>query len=262
MHLGSLLRTSKDNNIQEVSCSGDRKQSGLREMSNSTAPDEMTKSLEETKKILVELRGRISRIKERLDPIERTLRVREFSHESSVLAGTSHVYVILPTALCDNDPIGNSIRETELDNDDRPTMVQLRDPTESEKTCRAINRIIEADLLRFEREGNLGPRSLVIMRWSEMSEDLGNKSQIIIGRRYFQATTEQGIKFNEAIEECGIGVVDDIGEFGGGPLVFHLARNFSGLHHMFIIQISISRKMAADAAMIQKILKCLATIQV
>jgi hypothetical protein len=229
-------------------------------MSNSTILGKIVKDLEGAKKILDGLKGTISRLRAGLDPIERTLRVRDLSKASSVIAGMPGVYVIMPTALCTDDPLGATLESMTMDQKDNPNLIKLEDSSESEETCRALNRIIEAEQLRFESEGFRGPRALVVLRWSNMSEQFNKSPIAVVGKRYRIATGKQVIEFEKTLEKCGIKVYQDVGEFGGGPITYHLSRYFSDQKNMFVIQITISRTLAEDGNQIQKILKCLSTI--
>ncbi len=229
-------------------------------MSDSTTLGKIVKDLDGAKKILDDLKKRVAHLGHGLDPIERILRVRNLSDASSVIKGIPGIYVIMPTALCPSDPLGETVTNMSMDEKQIPNLIKLQDSSESEETCRSLNRAIEAEKLRLEREGVQRPRALFILRWSDFSAQFDEGPTAIIGKRYFAADSRQLRKLEKTLENCGIAVYKDIGEFGGGPISYHLTRYFSSLQNMFVIQITISRTMAEDESLIQKILKCLGSI--
>ncbi|MFX1370023.1 MAG: hypothetical protein ACFFAY_15630 [Promethearchaeota archaeon] len=229
-------------------------------MSDSTTLGKIVKDLDGAKKILDDLKKRVTHLRHGLDPIERILRVRNLSDASSIIKGIPGVYVIMPTALCPGDPLGETVTNMNIDENQIPNLIKLEDSSESEETCRSLNRAIEAEKLRLEKEGVQRPRALLILRWSDFSAQIDKGPAAIIGKRYYVAASKQLREFEKTLENCGIAVYKDIGEFGGGPISYHLTRYFSSLQDMFVIQITISRTMAVDVSLIQKILKCLGSI--
>ncbi len=229
-------------------------------MSDSTTLGKIVRDLNGAKKILDDLKKRVTHLRLGLDPIERMLRVRDLSDASSIIKGIPGVYVIMPTALCPSDPLGEAIANMIMDEKQIPNIIKLEDTSESEETCRALNRAIEAEKLRLEKEGAQRPRALFILRWSDFSAQFDKGPTAIIGKRYFAADSKQLREFEKTLENCGFAVYKDIGEFGGGPISYHLSRYFSSLQNMFVIQITISRTMAEDGSLMQKILKCLGSI--
>lgn len=230
-------------------------------MNESEITEGLVRKLEHAKGILEEMKDRVAAIRLKLDPIENQLRLQHISEASSQTEGTYQKIIILPSALEEDDPLGMAIQNLSESSDDWPTLVKLKDRFESEETCRAIVRIVEEKFLRAARERKDKPRIILILRWAYLP-DRGQKKPIVyIGNRY--VTILCGIKreFENVVEKCGFQLYQDYGEYGGGPIAYHLTTHFSK-RDVAILQMTIHKETAKNTALVSELLHCVSRVKV
>lgn len=231
-------------------------------MSKSDTKETLVQRLEDAKEILRKTKSRISSIRMQLDPVESRLRLQGISEASSLVDGTFEKLIILPSALEERDPIGEVVQNLEEELEDHPTFVKLKDQSESEETCRAIVRIVEEKVLRARKEGEQAPKILLILRWTYLPKSSREKPTVYLGNRYLKGSQKGKERFIQAMKKCGFTIYEDKGEYGGGPIAYHLSTRFSGQSEMTILQMTVPKDVAVNSTIMLRLLSCVSSYKV
>jgi hypothetical protein len=210
----------------------------------------LLQELERTEEVLEVLLDRISSIIEVLEPIERTMRVTDFSSSGVYVQGTSNGIVCALTALIRGDPMEQVLRDKK--GIGIPALIKAGDRSESPST---VDNIVKMVLAESEKKSL---DFIVNLRWAVFPKSLENGRTLVFGSRYVSGHPRLVKKLQEKLEAIGVIVIEDDGEFGGGPLVFEFIKSFRNKNDSLVIEITLSESLSKNVGLVTGILNVLA----
>jgi hypothetical protein len=78
----------------------------------------------------------------------------------------------------------------------------------------------------------------------------------IVGTRYMNGDIS---RLREELEILGVVVLDDDGEFGGGPLMFEISNIFANKLETIVMELTLSQSLAENAPAVTRILNVFAS---
>lgn len=205
--------------------------------------------LEKAEGVLEGLLKKISNVTEYLSSLEHKLRAKDFSSTGSYLPGVSEGIVCVLSAMIKGDPLANSIELTRGAGRRFPAIIKGSDRSETKSTCDSILKIVEGTF----RQKQIS--FVVNLRWANLPSVIDGKNVLVIGKRYIHDQNGSLKKLYNRFNEIGFQVLEDQGQFGGGPLTFRLTQLAQKLQTMSILEITLSRHFAEDHKKVAEILE-------
>ncbi|MGY5858761.1 MAG: hypothetical protein RTU63_05290 [Candidatus Thorarchaeota archaeon] len=218
-------------------------------MSSVNERHSLLEEIERTENVLEGLLRKISNVSKYLSPLEHMLRAEDFSSTGSYQPGVSDGIVCVLSAMIKGDPLANSIELIKGKGRNLPAVIKGSDRSETKSTCDSILKIVE---------GNPGgkPITFVInLRWANLPPAIDGKSVLVVGKRFSYDQKGSLKKLYNRFKEIGITVLEDQGQFGGGPLTFRLMQLARKLQSMTILEITLSRHFAENHKRVADILE-------
>lgn len=211
----------------------------------------LLQELERVESVLTSLLKKISDVNDYLRPLEHSLRAEEFSSSGSYLPGTSNGIACILSALIKGDPLSNSIESTRGKGWKLPAIIKGSDRSETKSTCDSILKIVEG-----KPEGI--PINYVInLRWANLPSMIDGSNVLVIGTRYRFGKNDLLKKLYNRFQETGLQIIEDNGEFGGGPLTYKLTELARKLGNITVLEITLSRRFAENHEGVANILESL-----
>ena len=221
-------------------------------MSKSRGRKSILKELENTEVVLQDLLSTLADLNSTLIPIERNLRVGDFSSNGEFVQGASRGVVCILSGLIQGDPLQRILSEHGRGRD-IPSLIKAGDRSESPVTVESIINMLHAE----DQKQNL--EFVVNLRWAEFPEPLEKELIAIIGERYSSGSTISRTKLEVGLKEIGLKLLGDDGEFGGGPLVYEIIKSFGEKRSPLVVELTLSRNIAENQTKVIGILKILAS---
>ena len=172
--------------------------------------------LERAERVLNVLLERLSSLNAALEPIERDMRVSDFASDGVFVQGASRGVACVLSGQIQGDPLERILGT--LKGRGLPTLIKAGDRTESQSTVDSVVNMVIA-------EDQKKPVDFIVnIRWSELPRPIEREDVAILGTRYLKGDVTP---LRRKIESQGVVVLEDAGEFGGGPLVYELIRKFT-----------------------------------
>jgi hypothetical protein len=203
--------------------------------------------LERAESVLDVLLERLSDLNAVLEPIERRMRVTDFSSSGVFVQGASRGVVCVLSGLIRGDPLERALRS--LKGRGIPTLIKAGDRTESPSTIDSIVNMVTAEDQKKQVE------YIVNLRWSELPRPIEREDVAILGTRYLKGDVTL---LRKKIESVGVVVLEDGGEFGGGPLVYELIHKFADKSDQLILELTISQGLSENVSLLTEILNVIA----
>jgi len=189
-----------------------------------------------------------------LKPVERSLRVSDFSSKGVLRAGAIRGIVCVLSSMIKGDPYSKSLEALEGKGLKLPSIIKSADRNESRHTCDSIIKIIES-LARKDP-----PRFVVNLRWSTLPRSLNNKNVIVMGTRYNNLNDSETTQIISAMKQRGFDVLQDDGEYGGGLLTYLLIETLDDKRKLKVLELTVSREIAENENQVIQILEALSTL--
>ena len=93
------------------------------------------------------------------------------------------------------------------------------------------------------------------MRWANLPFAIDGKSVLVVGTRFSHDQKRSLEKLTTKLKGIGITVLEDQGQYGGGPLTYRLTQLARKLQSMTILEITLSRHFAEDHERVAEILE-------
>jgi hypothetical protein len=220
-------------------------------MSRANEHHSLLKELERTESVLEGLLSKISIVSKCLTPLEHKLRDDDFSSTGSFIPGVSHSVVCVLSAMIRGDPLANSIDLIRGKGRNLPTIIRGSDRSETKQTCDSILKIVEGKM-----SGN--PISFIAnLRWANLPAIIDGKNILVIGKRFFYEQNNSLKMLHDKFKESGITLLEDQGQYGGGPLTFALTQLARKTRTISVFEITLSRHLAEDHSRVAEILESL-----
>ncbi len=220
-------------------------------MSNVNGHRSLLQELERAEIVLNKLLKKISDVSNFLRPIEHSLRTEEFSSSGSYVPGTSNGIVCVLSSLIKGDPLSSSLDLIRGRGLKLPSIIKGSDRSETKSTCDSILKIIEG-----KPSGT--PIDYVInLRWANLPSIINDANVVVIGKRYSYRKKEALQKLSSRIEELGFQILEDEGQFGGGPLTYRLTELARKRRNMTVLEITLSQRLAENHDRVAEILESL-----
>ncbi len=220
-------------------------------MSNVNGHRSLLQELERAEIVLNKLLKKISDVSNFLRPIEHSLRTEEFSSSGSYVPGTSNGIVCVLSSLIKGDPLSSSLDLIRGRGLKLPSIIKGSDRSETKSTCDSILKIIEG-----KPSGT--PIDYVInLRWANLPSIINDANVVVIGKRYSYRKKEAMQKLSSRIEELGFQILEDEGQFGGGPLTYRLTELARKRRNMTVLEITLSQRLAENHDRVAEILESL-----
>ncbi|MHA1135548.1 MAG: hypothetical protein ACTSSE_03600 [Candidatus Thorarchaeota archaeon] len=218
-------------------------------MSSVNERHSLLEELERTESVLEELLKKISNVSEYLSPLEHSLRSEDFSSSGSYIPGVSNGIVCVLSAMIKGDPLANSIELIRGKGRRFPAIIKGSDRSETKPTCDSILKIVEG------KPGGKPISFVVNLRWVNLPSVIDGKNVLVVGKRFIRDHKGSLMNLYKKFKELGITVLEDQGQFGGGPLTFRLTHLARKLQNMTILEITLSRHFAEDHSRVAEILE-------
>ena len=207
-------------------------------------------SLERTRAALVQILRSTNVIATHLGILETRLGSKHTSSQMDYIPGAARVLVYSMGGKAQGDPIGDSVRKLKGTGKRLPSFILGADRSESPETCQA--------LLHQARGKVADVRAIIGLRWADIPPPLDKYSTVIIGTRFRAIHGEYLAKMMKRFDSAGLEIVEDDGEFGGGPIVYSIVHNLSDTEKITIIELVVDSAFAADADRIARVFQLLA----
>jgi len=211
----------------------------------------LLKELERTEIVLNRLLKKISNVSDFLKPLEHSLRAEDFSSSGSYIPGTSSGVVCVLSSLIKGDPLSSSIDLIKGKGLKLPSIIKGSDRSETKSTCDSILKIIEG------KPGGTPIDYVINLRWAKLPSVVDGKNVLVIGNRFHCSKEETMKKLNIRFKELDFQVLEDAGQFGGGPLTYRLTELARKLGNMTVLEITLSHSIAENHERVAEILESL-----
>lgn len=209
----------------------------------------LLQELVKVESVLGSLFKKISDVNDYLEPLEHALRAEEFSSSGYYIPGTSNGIVCILSALIRGDPLSIAIKSIRGKGFNLPAIVKGSDRSETTSTCDSILKIVEG-----KPKGT--PINYVInLRWANLPSVIDGKDVIVIGTRFQYGQKSRLQRLYRKFQEAGYQILEDRGEFGGGPLTYKLTELARRLGDITVLEITLSRHLAENKERVAKILE-------
>lgn len=224
----------------------------VRPMSRSSAQRNILNELEHTEVVLQELLTTLFNLGSALKPIEREMRVSDFTSGGEVVEGMSKGVVCVLTGLIKGDPLEKILtlrgRGREI-----PILIKAGDRTENKVTVENIVGMLQVMDQKRELE------YVVNLRWTGLPAPMEHDNVVVLGDRYVSGNFDRLMKLESNLNELRFRVIKDKGEFGGGLLVYEVIRSFGKRKNMVVAELTLSRQVVENDVLVIKILNMLAS---
>jgi hypothetical protein len=222
-------------------------------MSNSNSQRSLLKELEHTESVLQDLLTTLSNLNLTLKPIEREMKVSDFTSSGEFVQGVSKGIVCVLSGLIQEDPLQRILTERGRGSN-IPALIKAGDRSESPLTVESIVNMLHAEDQKQRLE------YVINLRWAELPEPLEQGMVVIRGTRYTSGNPTRVTKLERALEDDGFKIVLDSGEFGGGPLAYEIIRSFDGRHELLVVELTLSREVVENQDEVIRLLNMLVSI--
>ncbi len=211
----------------------------------------LLQELERTETVLNRLLKKISNVSDFLRPLEHSLRAEDFSSSGSYVPGTSNGIVCVLSSLIKGDPLSSSIDLIRGKGLKLPAIIKGSDRNETKSTCDTILKIIEG------KPGGTPINYVINLRWANLPSIVDDTNLVVIGKRFHYRKKRDLKKLQTRFEEIGFQVLEDVGQFGGGPLTYRLTELARKLGNMTVLEITLSHCIAENHDRVAEILESL-----
>lgn len=211
----------------------------------------LLQELERTETVLTRLLKRISNISDFLRPLEHSLRAEDFSSSGSYIPGTSNGVVCVLSSLIKGDPLSSSLDLIRGRGLKLPAIIKGSDRSETKSTCDSILKIIEG------KPGGTPIDYVINLRWANLPSIVDDANVVVIGKRFHHSKKGDLKKLHIRFIELGFQVLEDAGQFGGGPLTYRLTELARKLGNMTVLEITLSHCIAENHDRVAEILESL-----
>jgi len=211
----------------------------------------LLQELERTETVLNRLSKKISNVSDFLRPLEHSLRAEDFSSSGSYVPGTSNGVVCVLSSLIKGDPLSSSIDLIRGKGLKLPAIIKGSDRNETKSTCDTILKIIEG------KPGGTPINYVINLRWANLPAIVDDTNVVVIGKRFHYRKKRDLKKLQTRFEEIGFQVLEDVGQFGGGPLTYRLTELARKLGNMTVLEITLSHCIAENHDRVAEILESL-----
>ncbi|MHA2024761.1 MAG: hypothetical protein ACW98U_02575 [Candidatus Thorarchaeota archaeon] len=208
----------------------------------------LLQELERTERVLTLLLDRLSNLNAALEPIERGMRVTDFTSSGVYVPGMSRGIVCVPSGLIKGDPLEHIL--SVLGGRGIPVLIKAGDRSESQSTVKSIVNMIQAEDQKKAIE------FVVNLRWSEFPKPLEKGNVAIIGTRYVKGDVKS---LRNELEKLGVVIYYDDGEYGGGPLVHKFTKTEMKTPDALVVELTLSRSLSENLPLVTVILNVLAS---
>jgi hypothetical protein len=222
---------------------------------------QISKELEKTVGVLRGILRRLFDLNKALEPLESELSAADFAQSGIYVIGTAAGVVCFPTVLSEGDPLKPIIEYARAREVKMPSIVEAGDPEESRSTCDRVIRMLKREIWN-KRESILKPSFLIVVRWDHLFEDLEKDKTVIIGRRYYSGSEDSLRRLTKNLKKIGLAVIEDSGQYGGGPMTYEFVQEFSRSKSLVVAQLTFSKSVATDKTKILAMLEMLSSFQV
>jgi len=220
-------------------------------MSSLNERHSLLQELERVESVLTSLFRKISTVNEYLKPVEHSLRAEEFSSNGSYVPGISNGIVCVLSALIRGDPLSNSIESIRGKGRRLPAIIKGSDRSETKSTYDSILKIVEG------KPGGIPINYVINLRWANLPSVIDDTNVLVIGTRFRHGEKAMWKKLYNRFQEAEFQILEDRGEFGGGPLTYKLAELAKKLGNITVLEITLSRHFAENQERVAKILESL-----
>ena len=148
--------------------------------------------------------------------MEHALREEEFSSSGSYIPGTSNGIVCVLSALIKGDPLSTAIESIRGKGLNLPAIVKGSDRSETSSTCDSILKIVEG------KPRGISINYVINLRWANLPSVIDGENVLVIGTRFQHGQKSKLQRLYSKFQEAGYQILEDRGEFGGGPLTYKL----------------------------------------
>lgn len=222
-------------------------------MSKSSSQRSLLKDLEYAESVLQDLLNTLSSLNSTLKPIEREMKVSDFTSSGEFIQGASTGIVCVLSGLIQGDPLQRILMEKGKGGN-IPALIKASDRSESPLTVESVVNMLHAENQKQQLE------YVINLRWAELPDPLEKGKVVIRGTRYTSGSRARITKLERALEQDGFNLVLDNGEFGGGPLAYEIIKSFDDGHDLLVIELTLSREVVENQDEVIRLLNILASI--
>ncbi len=220
-------------------------------MSSLNGHRSLLQELERVEIVLNRLLEKISNVSDFLRPLEHSLRAEDFSSSGSYVPGTSNGVVCVLSSLIKGDPLSSSIDLIKGRRLKLPAIIKGSDRSETKSTCDSILKIIEG------KPGGTPIDYVINLRWANLPSIINDTNVVVIGNRYNYRKKEALKKLHIRFKELDFQILEDVGQFGGGPLTYRLTGLARKQGNMTVLEVTLSHRMAENHDRVAEILESL-----
>ena len=132
-----------------------------------------------------------------------------------------------------------------------PAIIKGSDRSETKSTCDSILKIIEG------KPGGTPINYVINLRWANLPSIVDDTNVVVIGKRFQYIEKGDLKKLKIRFKELGFQILEDVGQFGGGPLTYRLTELARKLGNMTVLEITLSHCAAENHDRVAEILESL-----
>ncbi|MHA1768840.1 MAG: hypothetical protein ACTSV3_03210 [Candidatus Thorarchaeota archaeon] len=205
--------------------------------------------LERTERALTQIMDTLADIDSHLQRVEASMRTKEVSSSLQFMQGPLNCVVYVMSGALHGDPINgvlSGLRGTGLK---LPSFIVGSDRFETPTTCDSVVHMI--------RSARPAPHSVVGLRWSLLPIPMREGDTVVIGTRYVECSSETLDRLGERLREAEFSVVEDNGEYGGGPIAYALTRTQTKKQWRVVIEVTVGKKLVNNRQRMIELIKIL-----
>lgn len=220
---------------------------------STTERESIQNLLEKARKVLEDTGETIDRLTVTLEPIERSLALREFQSRTKLDPGESRVVLCIEEELAVSKPFRKAL--SKLDSK-KPTLVKIPEETASRMTTLTVARMIPSEVLSKEE----GQVIVANIQKEYMLKPLERAKTVILGERYYLDSGGVILGLANAMKKLNLNVLTDNGLRGGGALTYELVRTLRDRPLSSVVELTLSCSVSENTDALQRLVEALLSL--
>ncbi|TXT57413.1 MAG: hypothetical protein BAJATHORv1_10114 [Candidatus Thorarchaeota archaeon] len=220
-------------------------------MDKSEYISDIKQDLERAKIIIKEVIGTLASISDKMGKVEQNIRIKQSALEGDYIIREPSIIICVDSVDSENKRVVTALHKLVSRNHFKPSEIAIDDAKENLETCNKIANILRAHIQKYG-----STISVIYLKTGRIPQKLDKNNVIIIGKRYHRCGEEIAAR----LEKNGFEVVTDLGEFGGGRLIYHIITELDKYDRGKAVEITISQSLLHDEAQLFKLLNAFSLV--
>jgi hypothetical protein len=218
--------------------------------------DNVSDALDRSNGVLSNLVTRVTQLNTQLQVLESRSRLTDLSDTELRIPEIVSGVILVAGRASRNDPLAESVAHNRDSFSRLFAFIEVGDFSEGQAACDRVKAILEFKIATRLSAG----ACIVNLRWSPMIQPLEHGRTLVMGSRFRRDSNGRLSTLKERLTAEGFQVLEDEGEYGGGPLVYTLARNLSSNRALTVVELTLSSNVARQPKLVKKIMEALSKV--